>query len=127
MGDFKDKHGKTRIGSFLETLGDVAKPLLNIAGELTGIDALNAIADNIKNSDVLTDVQKTVALDLLKLDIENEKERTKRHQTDMSSDSWLSKNIRPMSLIFLLIMVLFFVPCVVLISICRRIMRRYLR
>jgi uncharacterized membrane protein (DUF106 family) len=34
--------------------------------------------------------------------IENE-ELTKRMQADMSSDSWLSKNIRPMTLVFILI------------------------
>ena len=31
------------------------------------------------------------------------REATKRHEADMSSDSWLSKNIRPMSLAVLLI------------------------
>jgi hypothetical protein len=34
--------------------------------------------------------------------IENQ-ELTKRHQADMASDSWLSKNIRPGTLIFILI------------------------
>ena len=29
-------------------------------------------------------------------------ELTKRHESDMKSDSWLSKNIRPMTLIFIL-------------------------
>jgi hypothetical protein len=29
-------------------------------------------------------------------------EITKRHQADMNSDSWMSKNIRPMTLIFVL-------------------------
>lgn len=33
--------------------------------------------------------------------IENQ-ELTKRHEADMSSDSWLSKNIRPATLIFIL-------------------------
>ena len=28
---------------------------------------------------------------------------TKRHEADMKSDSWLSKNIRPMTLVFILI------------------------
>ena len=30
-------------------------------------------------------------------------ELTKRHEADMKSDSWLSKNIRPMTLVFILI------------------------
>jgi hypothetical protein len=34
--------------------------------------------------------------------IENQ-ELTKRHEADMSSDSWLSKNIRPGTLIFILV------------------------
>lgn len=34
--------------------------------------------------------------------LEMEKERTTRHKTDMASDSWLSKNIRPMVLIYLM-------------------------
>jgi uncharacterized membrane protein (DUF106 family) len=34
--------------------------------------------------------------------IENQ-ELTKRMQADMSSDSWLSKNIRPMTLVFILL------------------------
>jgi hypothetical protein len=31
-----------------------------------------------------------------------EAERTKRHAADMQSDSWLSKNIRPLTLVYLL-------------------------
>ena len=34
-----------------------------------------------------------------------EKAVTERHKTDMTSDSWLSKNIRPMALIFLTVSV----------------------
>jgi len=30
-----------------------------------------------------------------------ENERTQRHDNDMNSDSWMSKNIRPMTLVFL--------------------------
>lgn len=36
------------------------------------------------------------------LDLQYEKELSKRHQADMTSDSWLSKNIRPLSLLYLL-------------------------
>ena len=34
----------------------------------------------------------------------NEKELSSRHLADMQSDSWLSKNIRPMTLIFILVL-----------------------
>lgn len=33
-----------------------------------------------------------------------EEELTKRHQADMTSDSWLSKNIRPLSLVYLMML-----------------------
>ena len=32
-----------------------------------------------------------------------EQEITQRHTNDMNSDSWLSKNVRPMTLIFLIV------------------------
>ena len=38
------------------------------------------------------------------LDIQLEEEITKRQANDMTSDSWLSKNIRPLTLIFILVM-----------------------
>jgi len=34
--------------------------------------------------------------------LESEKELTARHAADMQSDSWLSKNIRPLTLIFII-------------------------
>lgn len=38
----------------------------------------------------------------LQADMNEQDNLTKRHESDMASDSWLSKNIRPMSLIFIL-------------------------
>jgi hypothetical protein len=38
----------------------------------------------------------------IQADIAEQQELTKRQQADMLSDSWLSKNIRPMTLIFIL-------------------------
>jgi len=35
----------------------------------------------------------------IEADIAEQQELTKRHEADMASDSWLSKNIRPLSLI----------------------------
>jgi hypothetical protein len=39
----------------------------------------------------------------LQADVSEQQELTKRLQADMMSDSWLSKNIRPMTLIFILV------------------------
>jgi hypothetical protein len=38
----------------------------------------------------------------LQADVSEQQEVTKRLQADMMSDSWLSKNIRPMTLVFIL-------------------------
>lgn len=100
MGKFKDEHGKTRLGVFLK---EVAPDLLSVAGNLTGIKALNAIGNAIDDSPNLSPGQKARAHELLALDLEFEKQITERHKTDMSSDSWLSKNIRPVALIYLLL------------------------
>ena len=46
-------------------------------------------------------ILKEEALKLLEMDIIEMQEVSKRWSSDMSSDSWLSKNVRPMMLIFL--------------------------
>jgi len=48
-------------------------------------------------------MQQSGELANLQADINEAQEITKRLQADMMSDSWLSKNIRPLTLIFILI------------------------
>ena len=38
------------------------------------------------------------------LELQFDKEISERHKNDMNSDSWLSKNIRPLTLIFIVVM-----------------------
>jgi uncharacterized membrane protein (DUF106 family) len=47
----------------------------------------------------LLEMQQNGELAKIQADIAEQQELTKRQQADMASDSWLSKNIRPMSLI----------------------------
>ena len=49
----------------------------------------------------LTEVEKEMLVKELEQDVIEMQEVTKRWQSDMTSDSWLSKNIRPLSLAFL--------------------------
>jgi hypothetical protein len=51
----------------------------------------------------LTKIQNEGKLAELNADNIENQELTKRHEADMKSDSWLSKNIRPGTLIFILI------------------------
>ena len=51
----------------------------------------------------LLEMQQNGELAQLQADMNEQQELTKRQQADMMSDSWLSKNIRPMTLIFILV------------------------
>ena len=51
----------------------------------------------------LLEMQQNGELAQLNADVIESQELTKRLQADMGSDSWLSKNIRPMTLVFILI------------------------
>lgn len=51
----------------------------------------------------LLEMQQNGELVKMQADINEQQEVTKRQQADMASDSWLSKNIRPMTLIAILL------------------------
>ena len=50
----------------------------------------------------LLEMQQTGELAKLNADVAEQHELTERHKADMGSDSWLSKNIRPLALVFIL-------------------------
>lgn len=50
----------------------------------------------------LMKMQQDGELQKINADIQEQQELTKRWQSDMASDSWLAKNIRPLTLIFIL-------------------------
>ena len=51
----------------------------------------------------LLEMQQNGELAKIQADMAEQQELTKRQQADMASDSWLSKNIRPMTLIAILL------------------------
>lgn len=104
-GKYKEKHGTTRVGDALRWLvkqgKQVAPEILTIAGNITGVDALNELANKIKTDTQLSETDKEILLEELRHDVIEMQETTKRWTSDMNSDSWWSKNIRPLSLAFL--------------------------
>jgi hypothetical protein len=68
--------------------------------DIVGGDFKGAL-ETIKGSDELTPAQIEFALKELEFDRQEMQEVTKRWESDMLSDSWLSKNIRPLTLAFL--------------------------
>lgn len=95
----------TKVGNALRWLvkqgKTIAPKILEAVGNITGIDSLNNLSDLISNDKQLSEVDKELLLAELQQDVIEMQEVTKRWQYDMSSDSWLSKNIRPLSLAFL--------------------------
>ena len=97
----KKKFSETKVGKFLST---AAPGILGVAGDILPDAGILGIVKNlIKKEDpaVLPPEDKEKALKLLEQDMVEMQEVSKRWDSDMKSDSWLSKNTRPMSLIFL--------------------------
>jgi hypothetical protein len=95
----KKKFSETKVGSFLSK---VAPGILGIAGDiLPDAGVLGIVKNLIRKDKTLPPEDKEKALMLLEQDMVEMEEVSKRWAADMKSDSWLSKNTRPMSLIFL--------------------------
>ena len=100
----KKKFKDTKVGQFLSK---IAPSILGTVGGVIPNAGLLGLVKNLitKESDIIISPQdKETALMLLEQDMIELKEVSKRWESDMKSDSWLSKNTRPMSLIFLTIM-----------------------
>ena len=90
----KKKFKDTKVGQFLNK---IAPSILGTVGSVIPDAGLLGLVKNLitKEPDIIISPQdKETALKLLE----------QRWESDMKSDSWLSKNTRPMSLIFLTIM-----------------------
>lgn len=109
MGKYKDKNGTTKVGDFLRTIGGIAPEILDLAGSITGITALNNLSDKIKETDSISPKDKDIALKMLEIDRVELEEVTKRWQADLQSDNSLSKNVRPLVMMFLTISMSIFI------------------
>ena len=90
----------TFFGNLLRSLVKTGKKVSPIFDAITG-GKVSDILKSIGNSKELTEAEKEMLVKELEQDVIEMQEITKRWQSDMLSDSWLSKNIRPLSLAFL--------------------------
>jgi hypothetical protein len=96
----KKKFKDTKVGKFL--LGKSG--LVNAIGDVMPDKGLLGLVKNLIHNDPdIPPQDKETALKLLEQDMIEMQEVSKRWSSDMSSDSWLSKNTRPLTLIFLTI------------------------
>ena len=97
----KKKFSETKVGAFLSK---AAPGILGTVGDVLPDQGVLGMVKNLiqKEPDtVLPPEDKEKAMKLLEIDIIEMQEVSKRWDSDMKSDSWLSKNTRPMSLVFL--------------------------
>jgi len=102
---FKD----TKVGQFLSK---AAPGILGTVGDVLPDQGLLGIVKNLIQKEdpvVLPPENKEKALKLLEQDMVEMQEISKRWDSDMKSDSWLSKNTRPMTLIFLTVSMIFLI------------------
>jgi len=93
------KFNETKIGAFLASK---APKVLNAVGDILPDQGTLGIVKNLITSDTkIKAVDKEQALKLIEQDLQELKEVSSRWRADMKSDSWLSKNTRPLTLIYL--------------------------
>lgn len=94
----KKKFKDTKVGKFL--IGE--KGVFNELGEILPDKGFLGIFKRLLDKDdSLPPQDKETALKLLEMDLAEMQEVSNRWEADMASDSWLSKNTRPLTLIYL--------------------------
>ena len=93
----KKKFKETKLGQFLLGKSGVFQA---VADTIPSKGFLGVLKQLIVKDDTLAQKDKDVALEMLKYDMSEMEAVTRRWESDNLSDSWLSKNIRPMTLVF---------------------------
>ena len=90
---------ETKIGIFLKSK---APKVLAALGDVLPNQGTLGIVKNLISSDTkIKAVDKETAIKLIEQDLTEMENVSKRWSSDMKSDSWLSKNTRPLTLIYL--------------------------
>ena len=106
MSKPKKKFKDTKVGKFLLGKSGIIDVITNI---LPDQGVLGMVKNLIDKDQELTPQDKETALKLLEQDMIEMQEISKRWESDMVSDSWLSKHTRPMTLIFLTVSLVVFI------------------
>jgi len=103
----KKKFKDTKVGIFLK---EKAPKILDTVGEfLPDQGGLGIVKNLISSDDNIEPKDKEMALKLLEQDIAEMENISSRWASDMTSDSWLSKNTRPLTLIYLTLCMTIFI------------------
>ena len=99
------KFKETKIGAFLAN--KAPKVLAAIGDVLPDQGGLGVVKNIISSDTKIKAIDKEEAMRLIELDMQELKEVSSRWRADMKSDSWLSKNTRPLALVFLTVSAVF--------------------
>jgi len=98
MSKNRKKFKETKLGQFLLGKSGVFQTL---AETIPDKGVLGVLKNLIIDDGSLPPEDKETALKMLEIEIEEMDSVTRRWEADLMSDSWLSKNVRPISLVFL--------------------------
>jgi len=98
---------ETKIGAFLAS--KAPKVLAAIGEALPNQGTLGLVKNLITSDNKIKAIDKEQAMKLIEQDIAEMKEVSSRWRSDMKSDSWLSKNTRPLTLIYLTLSMTIFI------------------
>ena len=97
----------TKIGAFLK---NKAPDILQaVSGILPDKGGLGIVKNLISSDSSIGPEDKEMALKILEQEVAEMDNISRRWESDMKSDSWLSKNTRPMTLIFLTLSMTIFI------------------
>jgi hypothetical protein len=96
---------ETKIGAFLSN--KAPKVLQALGDVLPNQGTLGVVKNLISSDNKIKAIDKEQAMKLIEQDIAEMKEVSSRWGSDMKSDSWLSKNTRPLALAFLTVSAVF--------------------
>jgi len=103
----KKKFSETKVGAFLSK---AAPGILGTVGDVLPNNGVFGLVKNLIQKDPeMSAEDEEKAMKLLEMDIVEMQEISKRWDSDMKSDSWLSKNTRPLALIFLTVSLVSFI------------------
>jgi hypothetical protein len=95
----RKKFKETKVGVFLK---EKAPKILDGIGDILPDSGVYGVVKNLITTDKqMTPADKETAMKLLDMDMAEMQSVSERWQYDMKSDSWLSKNTRPLALIYL--------------------------
>ena len=95
----KKKFKDTKVGKLLSK---VAPNIIEVVGDV--LPPVKMLSSLISNDPSISEEDRYKALELIKTyELEMEANITERWSLDMGSDSWLSKNVRPLVLLFLVV------------------------